>query len=107
MNFTNEMLEKAKAAKSAAELLTMAKENNIEITEAQAIEYYAKLNGENKELADEELEQAAGGASPSTSSDHGTCEYCGKYYSELGEHIYLFHPERFSEWASKNYSSGC
>ena len=43
MNLTKEMLEKAKTAKSAAELLSMAKENNIEIAEAQAIEYYAKL----------------------------------------------------------------
>jgi hypothetical protein len=104
MNLTKEMLDKAKTAKSAAELLSMAKENNIEITEAQAIEYYAKLHGESGELADEELEEAAGGYQVAASIYAGTCEYCRKEYPYIEDHIKEVHPEKYAEWYAKNYS---
>ncbi len=57
---TSEMISKAKECKSAEELLALAKENNVEMTEAQAAELLAKLNQEG-ELSDDELDGAAGG----------------------------------------------
>ena len=60
MNFTNEQLTKAKAAKSAEELLALAKENGIEMTEEEAKKYFAELHKEG-ELADEELSNVSGG----------------------------------------------
>ena len=60
MRFTNEIIEKVKTAKSAEELLAMAKAENIELTEAQAAKAFEELN-KNGELSDEELDNVAGG----------------------------------------------
>ena len=60
MRFTNEIIEKVKTAKSAEELLAMAKAENIELTEAQAAKAFAELS-KNGELSDEELDNVAGG----------------------------------------------
>ena len=59
--FTPELLEKAKQAKSPEELIALAKESNIELTEEQAKEYLEKLNPKIGELADDELDNVAGG----------------------------------------------
>ena len=61
-NLTPEMIEKAKAAKSAEELLEVAKENNVEMTEDEAKTYFAQLNPKSGELDDDELDAVAGGA---------------------------------------------
>lgn len=60
-NLTQEQLEKAKQAKSAEELLILAKENGMEMTEEEAKAYYAQLNPVSGEIADDELENVAGG----------------------------------------------
>ena len=60
MRFTNEIIEKVKTAKSAEELLAMAKAENIELTEAQAAKAFEELN-KSGELSDEELDNVAGG----------------------------------------------
>ena len=60
MKFTDEMLEKAKTAKSAEELLAMAKAENIELTEKQAAKAFAEFN-KTGELSDEELDNVTGG----------------------------------------------
>ena len=60
MNISKELLEKAKTAKSAEELLEMAKAENIELTEEEAAQAFAKMN-KNGELSDEELDNVAGG----------------------------------------------
>ena len=60
MNFTREMIEKARSASSAEELLEMARAEGIEITEAEAAQYYDFLHT-SRELTDEELSQVAGG----------------------------------------------
>ena len=60
MKFSNEMIEKAKTAKTAEELLAMAKAENVELTEEQAEKALAQLN-RNGELSDEELDNVAGG----------------------------------------------
>lgn len=58
---TPELLEKAKQAKSAEELLTLAKENDIELTEENAKAYFEQLNPPTGELSDAELDNIAGG----------------------------------------------
>ena len=60
MNISKELLEKAKTAKTAKELLEMAKAENIELTEEQAAKAFAELN-KTGELSDEELDNVAGG----------------------------------------------
>ena len=61
-NFTTEMIEKAKAAKSAEELYEIAKAEGVEMTEAEAKTYFAQLCPKSGELDDEELDNVAGGA---------------------------------------------
>ena len=78
-----ELLEKAKLAKSAKELIALAKENGIELTEEEANIYFAMLNPQDGELADDELDQVAGGRKCGTIykdnrpvvSHLNTCEY--------------------------------
>ena len=60
MNISKELLEKAKTAKSAEELLAMAKAEKIELTEEEAAKAFEELN-KNGELSDEELDNVAGG----------------------------------------------
>lgn len=60
MNITKELLEKAKTAKTAEELLAMAKAENIALTEEQAAKAFAELK-RSGEIADEELDNVAGG----------------------------------------------
>lgn len=60
-NFNTELLEKAKQTKSAEELLVLAKENGLGITEEEAKTYFAQLNPASGELSDEELDNVAGG----------------------------------------------
>ena len=59
-----ELLKKAREAKSAEELLEMAKKNGIELTEERAKEYFERFNA-NGEISDEELEEVAGGCGDS------------------------------------------
>lgn len=55
------IIAKAKESKNAEELLAMAKENGIELTEDEAKTYYAWLHSTSGELSDEELNSVAGG----------------------------------------------
>lgn len=95
--FSDELIEKAKTVKSTEELLTLAKENNVEMTAEEATAFFAKLNPTCGELADDELDNVAGGAcAGDTLGDHvqlpgGTCPYCGAnnpsgYYNYRGGH---------------------
>ena len=69
MKFSQELIEKAKTAKTAEELLAMAKEENVELTEEQSAKAFAELN-KTGELSDEELDNVAGGcAGPYQSGD--------------------------------------
>ena len=60
MKFSNELIEKAKTAKSAEELLQIAKAENIEMTAEEASKYCAELH-KTGELSDDELDNVAGG----------------------------------------------
>ena len=56
-----EMIAKAKEAKSVEELMAHAKENGIELTEDDAKMYFEQLNAKKGELSDDELDCVAGG----------------------------------------------
>ena len=56
-----ELVNKARKAESVEDLLALAKENGIELTNEQAKEYFAQLNPTKGELSDDELEDVAGG----------------------------------------------
>ncbi len=58
--FTPELIEKAKHAKSAKEILALAKEHGIEMSEGAAKAYFDQLN-QSGEMSDEELENVSGG----------------------------------------------
>ena len=74
MKLTKELIEKAKTANTAEELLAMAKAENIELTEEQAAKAFAELNKAG-ELSDEELENAAGGGCGDSNKSGDTPKY--------------------------------
>ena len=55
------LILKAKEAKSVEELIAIAKENNVELTEEDAKKYFEQLNAKKGELPDDELDCVAGG----------------------------------------------
>lgn len=60
MNINEELMAKARAAKSVEELLALAKENDVELTEQKANYFFRKMN-QSGELEDDELDSVAGG----------------------------------------------
>jgi len=92
-NFNEEILAKAKKLKSVEELLTLAKENNIPLTREQAQEYYTQINPKSGELADDELDNVAGGGcytgdgqlivAPLYGCELWTCKNCGGSETEI------------------------
>ena len=56
-----EMIIKAKEAKSVEELIALAKENGVELNEEDAKMYFEQLNAKKGELSDDELDAVAGG----------------------------------------------
>ncbi len=60
VNLDRELLVKAKECKTVEELITLAKENNVALTEEEAKEYYDRFNTSG-ELTDDELDNVAGG----------------------------------------------
>ena len=84
-NLTPELIAKAKAAKSAEELLALAKENGLELTEEEAKTCFEQLHA-NAEVSDDELEAVSGGGICQDIIDFfrvkygrndSTCPYCG------------------------------
>ena len=55
-----DFIVKAKKAKSAEDLIALAKENDIALTEDRAKAYFEKIK-QTEEIADEELENVTGG----------------------------------------------
>ena len=60
MNISNELLKKAKAAKTAEELAEMAKAEGIELSTEESAKVFANLC-KSGELSDEELDNVSGG----------------------------------------------
>lgn len=73
-----ELITKAKAAKSVEELLELAKASNMELSEEQAKEYFAQLNPPKGELSDDELDNVSGGG-----CGESKVKYCPNCNSEL------------------------
>ena len=83
MKFSNEIIAKAKEAKTSEELMDLAKENNIDLTEEEAKRYYAQLHPTMGELSDDELDNVAGGGCYSEGGRlETTCGYKCKHYVE-------------------------
>ena len=61
MEMNKELLAKAKEAKNPEELMSLAKENGVELTEECAKAYFEQLNPKTGELSDDELDNVAGG----------------------------------------------
>ena len=74
-NFTPELIGKAKTAKSAEELLALAKANNVELTAEEAKTYFEQLNATDA-VADDELDVVAG--SGSCPGENVPCPKCGE-----------------------------
>ncbi len=83
MKFTQEQIAKAKEAKSIEELVALAQESGIAMTQEEATKYFTELN-KNGELTDEELGAVAGGKGNSglkeinISSANPCCPACGE-----------------------------
>ena len=61
MEMNKELLAKAKEMKTPDELMSLAKENGIELTEESATSYFDRLNPKTGELSDGELDNISGG----------------------------------------------
>ena len=61
MELNKELLAKAKEAKTPEELIALAKENGMELTEESAKAYLDLLHPQTGELSDDELDNVAGG----------------------------------------------
>lgn len=61
MELNKELLEKAKTAKTPEELMALAKENGVDLTEEAANTYFERLNPKMGGLSDDELNNVAGG----------------------------------------------
>ena len=79
MNISKELLEKARTAKTAEELLAMAKAENIKLTQEEAVKAFAELN-KTGEISDEELDNVAGGC--------GDPETPGEPKFNVGDQVY-------------------
>ena len=61
MELTKELVAKAKEAKTPEELMALAKENGVELTEESAASYFDRLHPQTGELSDIELDNVSGG----------------------------------------------
>ena len=62
MELSNDLIAKAKQAKTAEEIMALAKENGIEMTAEEAQKSFALLHPQTGELSDDELDNVSGGA---------------------------------------------
>lgn len=83
MKVTAEMLEKAKNAKSAEEFLAPAKENDILLTENEAVIFFNRLAPANREIDDGELDNVSGGGCSSVSEEMSETKF------NVGDHVML------------------
>ena len=89
-----EMIAKAKEARSVEELITLAKENGVELNEEDAKMYFEQLNAKKGELSDDELDAVAGGG----------CEtkVDGKTYTVVTSGCKCFTGEFLNNWGIGN-----
>lgn len=95
MELNKELLEKAKTAKSAEELLEMAKEEKIGLTAEQAEKIFANLH-KSGELADDELDNVSGGCADPSPSGYVTSSKKVVYLYDVGQPV-----EIIKGWSTK------
>ena len=61
MELNKELVAKAKEAKTSEELMALAKEAGIDMTEESAASLFEQLNSKTSELSDSELDNVSGG----------------------------------------------
>ena len=109
-----EMIAKAKEAKSVGELIALAKENGIELNEEDAKAYFEQLNVKKGELSDDELDVVSGGGCETkvdgkkyTVVTNGCKCFTGQYLSNFGEGksrtmtVRTDHPDLRKIWVGK------
>ena len=79
MKLTHEIIEKVRTAKSSEELIQIVKENNIEITAEESVAYFAQLNLNSSDLAEDELDNVSGGGCNNLSEDDDTYDDKNKW----------------------------
>lgn len=92
MKITKELMEKAKSAKNAEELTELAKAEGIELTAEDAEKAFAELH-KSGELADEELDNVAGGGcggGDPTPVEEADSEEKVVYYYKVGQEVEVF-----------------
>ena len=96
MKFSKELLEKAKKAENADELLALAKSEGVDLTEEDVAKAFADLHHMG-ELADEELDNVSGGgcADPSKGCYSSRGEVKFKY--EIGAIVWATEGEMSSK----------
>lgn len=74
-----ELIKAAKKVKTVEELILLARENGIELSDEKAQEYYLRLHPVTRELADEELNNVAAGCGSPDVKPPGkdACPRCG------------------------------
>jgi hypothetical protein len=113
INYNEENLAKAKQAKSVEELLTLAKESGVEMTAEQAQDILARLNQKSGELADDELDNVAGGGCYAGDGrlvvtlghycDHYGCSDCGGEGTAVTSHNTIVCANCRSIWVGCNH----
>lgn len=92
MEFTKELLEKARSAKTAEELLELSKAEGVELTAEEAEKAFADLH-KSGELSDEELDNVTGGCSgrftPSPDGKVGS-ENKVVFLYEIGQEVEIY-----------------
>ncbi len=128
MKFTAEQLEKAKSVKTVEELIALAKEENIVLSDDEAQKFFDRLN-KSGELADCELSDVAGGGCdsdvydwinkvdvsynpaiamymcPNCDNGEQTLSYYGYEYGDEGNYD-KYKCEKCGKWY-RQYTSGC
>lgn len=79
MEMSKELLEKAKCAKNAEELMALAKENGIELTHEQANIYFSNLHPTCGEIPDDDLDNVAGGGCGGGNDDEWDMKVIGRW----------------------------
>lgn len=88
IKITEEMIQKAKQTKSMEEFRDLVKENGLEFTEEDILDYYEQLHKATGEMSDDDLENVAGGGCHKKDGrlivtiknycNYWACECCGK-----------------------------
>ncbi len=81
---SEELIRKARTAQSPEEIVRIAEENGTPITDERAAELYERMHGVGGEIADDELDDVAGGCSGGSR----TCPWCGGRISTYPEADY-------------------